>query len=191
MEDYNIKTMELFKYFSETVIKNFNFLEDLDYKHRKVKNGYIQYLSKTVDISIYYDAARSFEIDLTITLLKQNIRCYIDSIIRFCFDSDMKRQYNCAVNKETIRNAIEEIVMILKEYGMDFIDGNENAFKTIKKQIDEEHNKLVLEGKLDMIEKQAIYAWNNKDYLTVIKLYDTILEHLTSTQRKKLEICKK
>ena len=188
MINYTEERLELFNYFLESIVHHFNFLEKMHYKHCALDDGHILYSSPDVDVDIYYERI-SFEMYLVVTLRKLDISCTIDDILEFNGDLKSKRQYKAVTKREIIEKCVEEMTTILEKYGMDLLVGDAESFRNIRKKGDEERENILLKEKLIEAEKQAIHAWENEDYLTVIGVYNTISKYLTASQKKRLEIC--
>ena len=181
---------DLYITFSTLIAKRFAFLKRLGFEFFEISQGHVVFSSKNVSVSFYYERI-SFEVYLVITQKDKNISCSIDEIVQFVDTKATKRRYQYAPSGRVLDFAIAELLWFLKEYGEVFIDGDAVSFEKIKERTEEQNKALMLEKALKEAEKKAVFSWKHNDYEAVIEVYNTILEHLTPVQRKRMDICVK
>ena len=77
------------------------------------------------------------------------------------------------------------------ECGSSCLKGDQVVFEEMKARRDSAAKVWHQQEKANRISKEALSAWNRKDYSTVVSLYETIKDMLTETENRKLDYAKK
>jgi len=169
---------ELFTHFEKCVEKHFDFLrKSMSYSIEKNTMGWcVIYASDKVKINIFYERV-SFEIYLTIAI-NGGTYCTIDEILK----EGSKRNFLFATDENTLENAVIELKALVNLYVVPLINGDQKAYEIIsenRKRHNKDYNSVLIAEKADI-------AWKNGNYDDVVKLYQSIKDHLTLIQKKRL-----
>ena len=180
MSDHTDRRLELFSYFEECVKKHFNFLGDMSCIIDKNTMGWIvSYVSEKVILSIYYERV-SFEIYLTLNLIKPDISIYNEEIL----EKSEKKKFLFATNEAMVENAVIELKTLITQYCRPFLNGEIEVFENVLK----ERAATIKDYDLRQIEKKAVKAWEDGNHDEVVLLYQSIKGSLTPIQDKRLSI---
>lgn len=96
-----------------------------------------------------------------------------------------------ASDEEKLKKGLKRLSDYVKSYCQKALLGDVKFYKNIQRRQEEYSRDIALKNKLSYIEELVKIAWKNKDYCKIIELYNSVLEHLSPMQNKKLKLCKK
>lgn len=92
-----------------------------------------------------------------------------------------------ASTAERVRTYLPRLARLLIEHGGDALKGDLFAFKRLRDLQVSKSDALARSWDLADARARANRAWRDKDYGCVIEAYEPVKEHLTPSERKKLE----
>lgn len=184
--------------FRDCVLSKFKFLTSLyGFRCMRAESTYLRFESETVFVELQYDGQGSFEIDLSIGLLDElydgkERPFYFKELIRFAAP-DSKKNYQLiqASSSENVIHSVSEMAELIQKYAKELLSGNKSSFKALSDYREKECNKYALEIELRNIRSAVKKAWEQKDYASVVKLFDPIKNQITPSEFKKLEYSRK
>ncbi|WP_039916746.1 hypothetical protein [Cellvibrio mixtus] len=179
--------------FNAAVLKHFNFLT-IDYGFSVVqKDSYqIRFESDQVFLSVYYDANRSYELDVEIGLLSAlfnvNERSFnLGELLRTENAIEGKQYRTFQVSSpDAIERCVSKLATLVLLNAKDYLLGNKFSFKRISDLRNSECTQLEMKRKLDDVRSEAQAAWQKKEYSKVVALYKPVEHMLSEVERKKL-----
>lgn len=94
-------------------------------------------------------------------------------------------------NKSVLVELISGLAQVLRECGAVCLTGDHATFEEMKTRRDSAIKEWHQQEKANRIRKEALSAWNRKDYSAVVGLYETIKDMLTETETRKLDYANK
>jgi hypothetical protein len=86
---------------------------------------------------------------------------------------------------------VAEYARFLRECGSDCLKGDQPIFAQMKRNRDTLTRNWHQEERIKNVRQEANDAWNQKDYLRVVNLYESIRTALTRAETKKLDYARK
>jgi hypothetical protein len=96
-----------------------------------------------------------------------------------------------AASPEKLEILIKEIASLYKKYAQDFLLGQKDEFNNLLANRNQKTKDYALIKQLKLMREKADKAWRNKSFPEIIKLFSEFEEHLTESERKKLEYARK
>ena len=96
-----------------------------------------------------------------------------------------------ASTDRALESSIDFVAKYLRDHGEKLIDGNRELFRKFKGFREARILQYNLEISLQTMRRQAASAWSNRDFRTLKQLYEPYFEHLTPSERVKLEHARK
>lgn len=186
--------------FPEAVVDAFDFLVQ-DYGFRCIKSDmtFVRFESSAVFVNVYHGRA-SYEIGVEIGLINDPL-AQIESPLTLRDIVEFNGAENqigytrvvtfSAYNPELVRKFVNKLADFVKVYAEPELKGDRVVFDQLRafrsrQAADEER-----ERRLSRIRREADKAWRDKDYSSVISLFEKMETYLTPAEAKKLEYAKK
>lgn len=184
--------------FEDHVQNQFKYLFDLyQYQVTKIKATIVHFESDRVGINVVYDKHRSFEVNLFFGLINAEdgsvLTSYsIGELLRFK-GVNIKENYRgfMASDEKNMIFAVKELSRLLKKYGEKILSGDNDEFNQLANYRHQEAKEYKLQKKIYLVRKDATTAWKNKDFKTVVSLYESIVNYLKDSELKRLNYAKK
>ncbi|MCL2078184.1 MAG: hypothetical protein FWH08_07265 [Oscillospiraceae bacterium] len=177
------------KTFIEFTFNYFGFLKE-NYDMHIVDTKYeecIKFESKITWLELWYDRYSLF---VEIGTNDGRYQISLLEIMQFVMGSETSVSYT-ASDDERLKNGLQFLSDFVKTYAHKALLGDIDFFKEIEKNNEKNKEEIGNRNNLNYIEELAKAAWEKRDYYEVIKLYTPILKHLSETQIKRLNLCKK
>jgi len=177
----------LYKRFVEYAIKYFAFLKTV-YGMDLVETAHkecVRYQSCLSWIEIWYDR---FSIHIDIGIMNSSLKESL-WIIKFYKTGEAKSVHYMASTEEALEKGVKKLANFVRLYCDEALKGDIAFYKKVHRFWDNVTAKYDLENKVKDIELQAKEAWGEKDYMTVVELYSSLLPNLSKVQKKRLSIC--
>jgi len=181
MIDFNFR--KLAKSYFSFLVKNYGYriIFDKDLEVRFEKNNVL--------LSIFYDSY-THEIGLTIVnQLKPNDKYPLSTLLKF-IDHNEQLIFQ-ASNDEVADRCLKGISLLVKSNLSGLLLGDQDSFIQLEKFYLRDNNTTTRKYTIDPIKENALSAWQKKDYVTVVRLYDSIYSDLSSVEKKRLAYSKK
>jgi hypothetical protein len=186
--------------FAEAVRSAFDFLI-ADYSFRCVKSDmtFVRYESPDVFVNVYHGRA-SYEIGVEIGLVNnpwgQAERSFtIRDIVEFN-GAEKETGYTRVVtfsanDPALVKKFVNRLADFVKIYAVQELRGNLMAFEQLRSFVESEAERYEKEQEISQIKREANKAWQQKNYVSLVKLYEQIEESLTPAEAKKMEYAKR
>lgn len=193
----NSSTLDNYAVFEDEVKSHFNFLEQqFGFRLNQIKQvGYakvIRFESPLIYVNLFYGPP-AYEPAISFGRIGID-----DAPGAYSFDQgDLVLVKNCANWKwnpaypNHLVGLISEFARLLMECGSSCLKGDQVVFEEMKARRDSAVKVWHQKEKANRIRKEALSAWNRKDYGAVVSLYETIRDMLTETEHRKLDYAKK
>jgi hypothetical protein len=175
--------------FTQQVRKSFLFLQAKYGMHIEENEiaGCVRFKSKIAWIEIRYDRYSLFiEIGTNDGLYQTSLW----DIMQYATGEGKAASY-MASDEEKLRKGLQRLSDYVNMYGHEALSGNVEFYKQIQKNRETLEKTYAAGNRIDNIEELAKAAWEKQDYIEIINLYESISEHLSPLQRKRLSISKK
>lgn len=175
-------------------LKAFEFIQE-SYGFRCVisRETLVRWESNRVFVQILYDTHRSYEVGLEINLLTNDAAHFgppfsLSEIMGVAGFALADRPFFQASTEERLKATLEEIAQLLNRYGAIYLQGNTHAFGELAEQRQQDCDAYEQERRLKWMREAADKAWQNRDYKTIVGLYNEHKEHLTDAEAKRYQI---
>jgi hypothetical protein len=176
--------------FPEIVLKQFGFLEERGFHCVRKDVTLVRYESRQVFVNIYHGRA-SYELNAEIGLLttspEEKERPFsMGEIIASMSPNSAPFTPAQVSTLEALERFVPQLASAVKSYAGPALEGDAAFFEVLSNFRQKSSDSYLAELKLKHIRKEADKAWRNKDYATVIELYEPIQGDLKSSELKKL-----
>lgn len=154
--------------------------------------------SPRVCLFVGFDAGRSFELDVLMSLCNEIARVAAEPPYRL---SEILGSLGVAKEErfETIQVTTEEamerllgfMAQAVRDYGRDFIEGDVSAYRRVGRYRDQECHAYRRDQELARAREVAAAAWRKKDYSSVVQALSQVEELLSKSDLKRLEIARR
>ena len=176
--------------FKDTVLSDFRFLCDFNFRPVKEDPTFVRYESPEVFVNIYHGRA-SFELGVEIGRLNEpDEKVTLFEIIAYAGAEKAEglgQHVTFQVStREGVREFVPKLARLIHKYGMPFLKPSSIAYRDahdFRVKAGAEYEKQV---NLADMRRRAENAWHSKDYLQVIELYRPIGTDLTEVETKRL-----
>jgi len=156
----------------------------------------VRFESQTTFIEVLFDGNRSYELDLVIgnidSIATRSPAFSIAEILRFKHATEAEKYALVQVtSSEALASFVEQLCLMLRKYGGDFVAGNEKSFEELSLQRQKESQAYALERDLRIARTAAEAAWRKKDYATMVKVLLPLCSNLTASEMGKLRFAEK
>lgn len=192
----NSSTLDNYAVFEDAVKSNFYFLQQqYGFRLNQIKQvGYakvIRFESPSIYVNLFYGPP-AYEPAISFGRIGID-----DAPGGYSFDQgDLVLLKNCAnwkwnpADPNHLVGLISEFARLLMECGSSCLKGDQVVFEEMKARRDSAVKVWHQQEKANRIRKEALSAWNRKDYGTFVSLYETIKDMLTETENRKLDYAK-
>lgn len=182
--------------FTEEVLSAFNFLiEEYGFRCVKAEPTFVRYESPRVFVNIYHGRS-SYELGVEIGQLagatNQEEPFSISEVIELAgAQEETGYTFFQASTAERIRRFVPKLAEYVRKYAAAALIGDPITYDALR-EIQWRRSEMYLkEMRLSQIRPEADRAWRAKDYVRLVKLYSSIQESLTPSERKRLEYARK
>jgi len=183
--------------FAEEVLAAFDFLTtDYGFHCTKVDVTFARYESQEVFVNVYHGRA-SYEVELEIGRFAERVgteevKFGLGDIIGV-MGARSKTGYTFfqASTAGRVKRLVPRLAELLKQYGKDALSGDPQFFVRLRAEQSRTSREFWKESDLRTIRGKAVEAWNQKNYLKVVELYESVRNDLTPAEVKKLEYAMK
>lgn len=174
--------------FHESVKRELQFLiEKYHFLLIEESNYKFIFNNNIIELKILFDRFRSYEIEVILSLLKQNVEYTINDLIEAKFGNCEKiPEFFQASTFERVTKNIKIIGELLNQEIKEVFN-NENKFKKLSKKVDAKYEKLNKANIHKQLRKFAKIAWHEKNYLELVKLYKELGNNLTKLEKKRFK----
>jgi hypothetical protein len=180
--------------FSSTVQNLFRFLIDkYGYHLVQAQPTFVRYESDQMFVNVYHGRS-SYELGFECGLIAEgeDSRYRLPVIIRGLLGDDHKEQTVFQVSqKESVASCLKKIANLVATYCGPILRGEQSALDRVAEASATVSREIMEEYTIKPIKEQADQAWKNKDYSRVKSLYESVKDHLTSLELKRLEFARK
>ena len=175
--------------------KHFNFLL-IEYGYRCVDEDvtYIRFESEDVFVNLFHGRS-SYEVGIEIGLLgdvNQSERKVTINELQEFFGRREDNLFPCqATTPETIDKCLSNLATFLRREGEPVLQGDCSTFRALFRIQKELSSKFLDDIKLRRTRARATDAWQARDYLEVVRLFEPVRDRLTPAELGKLEYAKK
>lgn len=136
--------------------------------------------------------ARSFEIDFVVGQKSINSSFYLSEMLAVA-DPLFAKTFRLYVAKtpEAINKGTEQLFEIFTKYCMKFLLEAESFMQQLAKQKGDNAARYGLEIRLEQIRTKIESASAKRDYPELVRLYESIDDHLTNSEKAKYKFAKK
>lgn len=181
--------------YENLVVQKFEYLVT-DYGYTLLscpENSYfVSYVAGGVTVEVMYDACRSHELDVRLSYAETRYPIESFSLYEIVQmgGSDGFRTPQ-VVDGQSVSKALENCAMTLKKHGDKLLRGDKFNFRRLSKYRDQQSTKNAITTKVRMVRADVEIAWKNGNYINVFSLLDSIREHLSDAELKKLAYSRK
>ena len=183
--------------FADEVLAAFDFLTtDYGFHRSRVDVTFIRYESRDVFVNVYHGRA-SYEVELEIGRFAdrvgtEDVKFSLGDIIDVMgARADTGYTFFQASNADRVKRLVPRLAELLKEYGKDALAGDPLFFARLQDEQTRMSREYRKQSDLRRIREQVGEAWNQKNYVKVVELYEPIRDDLTAAEIKKLEYARK
>jgi hypothetical protein len=156
----------------------------------------VRFESASAFVDLVFDGNRSFELDLYVgKKTRKNSQYFsysLGEILKLRKAPEAKSMSLVSVTSErALASFVEIFARLLKNYGSDLIEGNQEGFLRLEEQRRNDSAAYAHECELRAARKRANEAWGKKDYSAVVRAFEPVRAALTPSEMKKLEIAEK
>ncbi|MEK9843599.1 hypothetical protein [Thalassospira sp.] len=179
--------------FAAIVRKEFEFLaRDYGFLLVNDENFDVSFESKDVFFSVNYDARRSYEID---AYFGQKIkRAHTYSLGNLLQMQDKERFLRFSVLQasadEDVKWCVEQLASLVSSLGRKILVNDIQSFETLQELRAENALDYARTLKFEQMRKQAHIAWQQKDYVKLVELFEPFESLLTKSEAMKLKLSK-
>lgn len=177
----------------------FQFLEKNFGFARSVESAtLITYTTEHVQLDIWFDSHRSFELGVGIRRRDEISAGSADpsfdlgEILRTAHAPEAER-FRCVqiTNQSVLDSFVSEIAGLLSQYGSELLRGNPTAFRALQRNRETECEKHGSDVALSRARTTASEAWQRRDYAAVIEALCSVrVDLLTASERKRLQLAR-
>ena len=172
--------------FEEKVRKAFEFLNELGFYEVEALPTLVRYQKGGVEVDVYH-GRQSYEIGAGVTAF--GTRYSISEIIRAIDPKAAKHfHYAATTTPEGLISGLEELSMLMKQYGRAAIDGDSQFFSMLENQRKVWAEEYALDVLAEQLRPQADEAFRQGDYSKAADLYSRIRKRLSPAEIKKLSL---
>jgi len=177
--------------FRESVLSNFQFLQDEGLRPVDQEVTLVRYQSAEVFLNVYHGRA-SFELGVEIGRMKEPAeKLTLYDIIAWAGAEKAEGLGQHVMFQVSSRHGVQEFVpklaALVRKYAMPLLRGDPDAYYAVTLLRSERSREFTQEIRLRGIRSKAEAAWHAKDYSQVVELYDPVREDLTEVEAKKLD----
>jgi hypothetical protein len=182
--------------FPKAVIREFNFLEEKGFRSTQKNVTLVRYESERVFINVYHGRA-SYELNVEIGLrpasAEERERPFSISEIIELISGQREGEFTPPQSNtpEGVRKFVSQLASMVEKYAEPALAGDCLFFDQLSMLRLEKSEAFLKELKLKAVRRAADAAWHEKDYASVIKLYEPLQENLTLAEMKKLSYARK
>lgn len=176
----------------------FHFLEgELRFRCVESDQWHVRYESAKVFVEVQFDGMRSYELSCSVGCLDNykdslNMPFDLGEIIRSCgIKGENAHASFQVITPSALERCAQELATKLKEYSMDLLVAEKNAFQRVAEFRDKECAEYAMDACLRLMRERLEVAWHKKEYRVVIRLLSPLQEWLTSSEQLKLEYARK
>lgn len=96
-----------------------------------------------------------------------------------------------ASSAERVKRLVPQLAEYVEKYAASALEGNPHIFEKLAEIRHNNSERYMKEMRLNRVRPAANKAWRDKDYVELIRLYESIHEDLTAAESKKLEYSRK
>jgi hypothetical protein len=182
--------------FSEALIREFNFLEKKGFRSTQKNVTLVRYESERVFVNVYHGRASyelNVEIGLRPALADEPERPFSIGEIIELRSGQREGEFTPPQSNtpEGVRKFVSQLASLVKRYAEPALAGDRLFFEQLSRLRVEKSEAYLRELKLKAMRRAVDTAWHEKDYASVIKLYEPLQENLTPAELKKLSYARK
>jgi len=147
----------------------------------------VDFRSHGVTLRLAHDKF-SYEIEVILAPLADQSQKYgIANLLRFSLGPGHKEQsFFQASSRGSVDKCLMAIRAILEEHGDPVLSGDAVAFEQMRQLVRIDREMYTKEVVQEPVRRAAQEAWKRHEYATVVGLYDSIRDNLTSLEKKRL-----
>ena len=186
--------------FAEAVLGAFDFLvKDFGFRCVESEMTFVRYESPDVFVNVYHGRA-SYEIGVEIGLVnnpwgRAEPPFTIRDIVEFNGaekETGFTRVVTFSANDPAlVEKFVNKLADFVKRYAESELKGDLRIYEQLRSFVLNESAKYTKELKISQIKREADKAWQQKDYASLVKLYEQVEESLTPAEAKKMEYAKR
>ena len=183
--------------FVQVVLSSFSFLvNDHNFRVMKTEPTFVRYESADVFVNIYHGRA-SFELGFEMGRLNDGSGMEeqpysLDMIIELMgAKEETGYTFLQASTPTRVKELVPKLAKLVKTYAAPLFTGDPHTFEQLMQTRLQMSNQLYDDMRLRDVRRKADKAWQARDYVALVDLYESILEHLTPAEIKKLQYVKK
>ena len=179
--------------FTEQVLSSFGFLiKEYGFRVAKSDPTFVRYESSIVFVNIYHGRT-SYELGFEVGRLDdgsgQEEQPYSLSMIMQHMRKQEQKSFQ-ASTRDRVKELVPKLADLVRTYANSFLKGDVATFRELMTTRLDMADKLHDELRVRAVRQKAVNAWRARDFLQVAELYDSIFEHLTQAEVKKLNYAK-
>lgn len=179
--------------FSLFVKEKFCFLEnDFDFSLGEIETTIVRYRSPLMVVNVYH-GRQSYEIGFEICKIDEEpIACFSLPVILRAVTPAYKGQiFFQASERDAIEQCVKTIAKLVEEHCAGLLRGNSNDLKAVQEMQKEMTIEVTKQYTVAPVKNKAIVAWQRRDYLTVVTLYEAVKNDLNDIEKQRLKYAKK
>lgn len=171
--------------FAKLALRHFAFLEDNDFVVQEKGIYRVVYCKDEFRVGIYHEKL-SYEVYTAIFWRNRSVD--LNEVLTYFNLIEKSRTYQ-AVSEESLDFVLAEIAVLFSQFCLPLLV--EGKIKEVLDFVAKQQINNQLEAEMLRIKGLADKAWKERDYKSVIQLYDRYIENLTSLQARQLSYAKK
>jgi hypothetical protein len=181
--------------FAETVQRNFKFLVVRGFRLVRADPTFVRFESPWLFINLYH-GRRSYEIGLELGQIgrpEDEDQPYpMSALLEAVGSSDAKNYLNyTARNMDAVDAGVARLAKLFNQNITEEFLARRDLFNLLKQQRKSRADSFALKTNLEQARSIVEPAWRTKDYKKVVEILLPLSEHLTASERKKLEYAKR
>lgn len=178
--------------FEEAVLTEFAFLcTEYGFRRANASPSSVQFEGNDVVVNVVQDRS-SFEINATVKRKQTGEHFSVWEIARLAGAPDVEeRTFLQASTSDRVERLVPVLADTLRRYGALALRGDEAFYSRLRDLQSNESARFLAVGRLAWVREQVRTAWKKQDYGKVVELLDSVREHLSKADTKKLVYARK